>query len=271
MASVVLKTEEEQTARVTPLPPVPAAPAFVEAIEAVETSTAVPVAPLASVSAASSRRYDQATIEKALAVAMQMQQEHQATLSTEQVVRLGEEVNVDPAFMLRALAQIDGTTEAALATAPPKQTQTSSLRLALSPLPLISRYTAVVVPFLFAIVSYCVFTAPATRLDSSNNLVALIWMFGGGSLLALLLGVGLRRLRLGLLSGFCVGFFLALSATIATIVAHHMPLGDFFLLLCFFTAAGTALGLAGAATPRMYRRAVIALMRQFPHLAEEAR
>ena len=267
MANVVLKTEEAQAARITPLPPAPVS------VEAVESSAAAAVAAPAS---SSSRRYNQATIEKALAVAMRMQQEHQSTLSTEQAVRLGEEINVDRAFMLKALAQIDGVTEASAATrttiAPQSsQSQKSELRLIVSQLPLFSRYIAVTVPLLFAIVSYFVFIAPDTQLDSSHNNFSIIWMFVGGPLVALLLGTGLRKVRLERLGWFCTGLFIWLVGMLATRAEHPMPVGDFFDLLFYFTAAGLTLGLMGAAIPRLYKRAMAALLRQFPHLAEGAR
>jgi uncharacterized membrane protein len=57
-----------------------------------------------------SRRYDGAALERALVLAARLQQEHQQTVSADEIEQLGAEIGIAPEFVRSALAVIDEET-----------------------------------------------------------------------------------------------------------------------------------------------------------------
>ena len=63
----------------------------------------------------SEKRYDEETVQKILAAAGRLQQEHRETLSAEQVEAIGQEVGLDPVFIRKVLAQMETQEETVVA------------------------------------------------------------------------------------------------------------------------------------------------------------
>lgn len=263
---VTLKKEEEQVRTATlPTPAsseVFAAPIAVEAATVEAVNTAPPLA-------TSTRRYDQATIERALALAAAMQEEHQATLTAEQVVRLGEEMNVDPTFVLKALSRLNAEEQATVEAASEKRNSVSrTVTTSFRALPRTDKVAAVLVPLVFSALSYCVF-----REMSFDNWYSPLFLIVGAPLLAIFLGVRLRSKRLGLASGALLGFLMAVALWLTV---DYPQLGDVLMFVLGWTLAFVAIGasLGGLSAvitlhgARMYRQLAAALGRYFPGLAE---
>ena len=269
MAVALKKTEEEQVGRITPLTPSPS-PVSAEIAEAapsarVALTAFTPSAP----AAASTRRYDQATIEKALALAAALQQEHEATLTAEQVVRLGEEVNVGEAFVLKALSRLSAEEQAAAEVASEKRVLLPKTTAApFRALPRTDRVAALLVPLAFSFLSYCVF-----RETTFSDWYSPLFLFVGAPLLSIFLGVRLRSKRLGVTSGALLGFLIAVAMWLTI---DYPPNGDVTTFVLLWTLAFVAIGAAlGGLTAivtlhgaQMYRRSAAALARLFPGLAE---
>ena len=90
-------------------------------------------------------RFDTQTVQEVIALAAQLQTEHQETLSLSQIEAIGSEVGLAPDFVQRALAQLiaEGYTERKKATGQ----QTTTLRL--TELTRRSKAIAVLVPVVY--------------------------------------------------------------------------------------------------------------------------
>lgn len=196
-------------------------------------------------------RYDTETVQQVIALAGQMQTHHRETLSRVELEALGAEVGVEPEFIRRALAQVEGKKAGPVQTAPTSLRQNSAVVVPVSPLTR-QQWIATFLP----LVVYTLFLLPeAFRWVRFPYWAPVLIYLVLPTLLAFGMGAAGKSKRLGALGGSVAGIttlLFLLVPQILAVVRHGISLSLYFpnkTILSLFTTyviAGVVLGVSGA-------------------------
>lgn len=163
------------------------------------------------------KRYDAQAVQKMVALAAQLEQNQQETMTASQVEAIGADVGLDPAFVRKALEQFELQETAKKSTG--KQSTSSKTGSATSGVlrtreELRAWIAAFAIPVLHAIAAYAVISDGSMADDMSPHAVEVAFLVVSPILLSWLPGYLTGRKRAGILSGIWYGLCMMSAALV---------------------------------------------------------